>query len=1169
MMHCPSLKSLGQLLAEALPEEEMLGMREHLARCAQCQVLFDRLIERPEWKRHAFMCWPQRASSGSLHPRLAMEPALVGLLEKLHATPSPDAFELADTAEELDTSLGFLGVPLHPGDLGTLGSYRVLGELGRGGMGIVLRAYDLELRRTVALKVLPPDRADARARARFVREARAVASIADDHVVPVYAVDNPPKGPPYLVMQYVEGLTLRERIKAEGRLAAHEAARICLQAAKGLATAHGAGLVHRDIKPGNIMLESATDRARIMDFGLARMTTLPGGTTQEGTVPGTPEYMSPEQVRAPERIDARTDVYSLGVTLYEALTGEVPFRGVAQMVLQQILNDEPRPPRRINDQIPRDLETICLRCLQKEPGKRYASANGLAEDLRRFLAGEPIQARPVRAWERAVKWARRRPAVAALLALVVGITALGFGLVTWQWRRAESASEDLATKARQLAVQAKKLESKNYVGNIQQAALELTMSNSGRAEELLDECPQHLRGWEWHYLKRERHAPLVPLPLGRRLSGGKGFDFAFSPDCRLLATPSGKKDIKVWAASTGQEVLTLRGHQDRVLRLAFSPHGRFLASTSEDKTVRVWDTITGREAFTLCDHGRPVHGVAFNPDGRLLASASFDQSIKLWDAATGAPLHTFPASFTRNVFVTVAFSPDGRLLAAPGVGNTAKVWHVDNGQEVATLRGHADQVFSVAFSPDGRRLITEGWEGAIKVWDLPSSGAPGVSSAILLTPRFSVDDLSHAAWCVALSADGRRLAVAGTVVDETVRVYDALSGEKVFALRGHSARAVSVAFSPDGRRLASGGQDKTVRLWDTETGQEMLTLRGHTDLVGHVLFDPSGRRLASSSDDGTVRIWDAAPLEEDPRIRTLHGHAGMVHGVAFSPDSRYLASAGGDQTVKVWEATAGREVLALHGHGGPVNSVAFRPDGRHLASASEDKTVKLWNIEQWQAGGVNPLILTLTDFRGGVRCVAFSPDDQRLATSDNTETVQVWEAATGRKVLPALRGHEGYVKFVAFSHDGKLLATGSVDGTVKLWDATTGQAIHTFEYNTRVTSMALSSDSRLLASGDADRMVKVWELATRKEMFALAGHTNYLTALAFSRDGRRLASASGQEIIVWDSASGQEITRLHGLLGTIRGVTFSPDGQRLAACGGYKAKGEIKIWDARLWEKSP
>jgi serine/threonine-protein kinase len=248
MNSCLSAEALERLLGGALPEEEATGMRAHLADCAECQAVLDRMIEKPEWKQWASACWPQ--------PRpVPAEPALARLLEKLHATPAPDASASAATAEELDGSLSFLGPPLLHGDLGSLGPYRVLAELGRGGMGVVLRAYDPELRRTVALKVLPPDRADAKARARFVREAQAAAGIEHDHVVPVYAVANPADGPPYLVMQYVEGPTLRQRIEAEGRLDPHEAARICKQAADGLAAAHGAGVVHRDIKPGNVMLE--------------------------------------------------------------------------------------------------------------------------------------------------------------------------------------------------------------------------------------------------------------------------------------------------------------------------------------------------------------------------------------------------------------------------------------------------------------------------------------------------------------------------------------------------------------------------------------------------------------------------------------------------------------------------------------------------------------------------------------------------------------------------------------------------------------------------------------------------------------------------------------------------------------------------------------------------
>jgi tetratricopeptide (TPR) repeat protein len=435
MMHCPGTETLEQLLDGALPEEQVSGVRDHLAGCSRCQALVDQLSDDPEMRRRISASWTEAAPD---------EPALTRVLHQLRAIPPYETPHADTTSEPVPPSLGFLGPPAQEGDLGTLGPYRILAELGRGGMGIVLLGYDSTLRRTVALKVLPPERAEARARARFVREAQAAAGIEHDYVVPVHAVANPADGPPYLVMQYVEGPTLRQRIKAEGRLDPRQAARIAEQVAEGLAAAHRNGLIHRDIKPANIILDSAQGRAKITDFGLVRITSVPGGTTQEGSMLGTPEYMSPEQARAPARIDARTDVYSLGVTLFEALTGETPFRGVPQMVLQQVLNDEPRSPRRLNDAIPHDLETICLKAMAKEASRRYQSAGDLAEDLRRFLAGQPIRARPIQAWERALKWVRRRPAVAALLALVVFVTALGFGLLERARRQAEADKVEIA-----------------------------------------------------------------------------------------------------------------------------------------------------------------------------------------------------------------------------------------------------------------------------------------------------------------------------------------------------------------------------------------------------------------------------------------------------------------------------------------------------------------------------------------------------------------------------------------------------------------------------------------------------------------------------------------------------------------------------------------------------
>jgi tetratricopeptide (TPR) repeat protein len=405
------------------------AVRRHVDQCSKCHAALDALTEDGELRD-----W---MNSGMTPDESDTDPVvehLVGNLCRWRDAQAPES--PASTPE-----LSFLGPAEAPQELGTLGCYRIQAELGRGGMGIVFRAFDDVLRREVAVKVLHPARNDDAARARFVREAQSAARVRHDHVVSVYGVANPPNAPPYLIMEYVAGMTLTAMITQQQRLEPKQAATIAGQVADGLAAAHAADLIHRDIKPSNVIIEANGGRAKIMDFGLARSDVAGDRTTQENFLAGTPSYMSPEQVQNPHRVDARTDVYSLGATLYEALTGEAPFRGTWHQILRRVLEDEPVPPRRLNEAIPRDLETICLKAMAKEPAHRYPTIRQFGDDLRRFLDGEPVRARPASWLERTWKWAKRRPAAAGLIALSAAALSMviGGGAVVNHRLRLESA----------------------------------------------------------------------------------------------------------------------------------------------------------------------------------------------------------------------------------------------------------------------------------------------------------------------------------------------------------------------------------------------------------------------------------------------------------------------------------------------------------------------------------------------------------------------------------------------------------------------------------------------------------------------------------------------------------------------------------------------------------
>jgi WD40 repeat protein len=1005
--------------------------------------------------------------------------------------------------------------------------YEIQGVLGRGGMGVVYKARHVGLDRVVALKMLLHiEHATPEAINRFRIEARSVARLQHPHIVQVYEVGEQ-QGTAFLSLEYCAGGNLDQKL-AGTPLPAREAAGLVVDLAGAVQAAHDGGIVHRDLKPANVLL-TAEGIAKITDFGLAK-TMADQGQTQSGIILGTPSYMSPEQACGKGRaVGPLTDVYALGAILYECLTGRPPFRGPTSLdTLMQVSTDEPAPPTQLQPQTPRDLETICLKGLEKEPRRRYACARDFAADLQRYLRGEPIHARPTPALERGWKWARRYPAAALVLFLLaVPMPALLLYVATL-WRDATEARDEARKRTaevteernhakeladsegaarRQIAEDHQRTEGILYAARIALAQQEWYAGNVGRTRQLLDECLPAMRGWEWRYLRNL-------CSEQRLLMGDSGAILtllAWGGDGRFLAALGADQRLRLWDAAAGSPAAVLPAV---VSAFAFTPDGSRLA-TGQGNTVRIW-AVSGEELLRFHTRGHLISSLAFVEDGQTLGVAHWDGMVEFFDPLQGQPTRKSPLRIGEHS--AIAFSPDGRRLAV-AIGEEVRVLDTAEGNVKRRWKGPLLFIPQVAFSPDSHRVAAAGHDGNVRVWDVE---------------------------------DGRELQ----------------------RLRGHGAAIRTLAWSPDGRLLLTGAGDLTARLWNASSGDMLLTFRGHLGEVWGVAFRPDGKQAATASNDGTARVWDIegrrvvgtlvrvlALASRDLQAHidvvrqeatTFWGHLGANCSVAFHPDGKRLATAAaGDGLVKVWDLANRLEMQTVSVPRLAAHQLLFSPVGDTLAAVSSGTDTQAAQ-------------LTLEDLReartrllrgppGARTAAAFRPDGKHLAwlvSSDKESRIQVVDLDKGKDIVAGLSLPVTRLSGLTYTSDGRSLLVVGGDGKVRLLDPETCREVRSFALRGNGVAGVSCSANGLLALGCVDGVIRLWDLGANREVGELSGHVGVVHCVAFNPAGDRLASC-GNDLTakVWHVPDRRELLTFRSHGGLVDCVAWSPDGRRLASAG--------------------
>lgn len=1085
--------------------------QEHLgrpARCKQCGASF--LLSSGEQLDRA----ETRGNGEYLivtPPPIAIIPPPPPLGVARQAWKAVSKLPVSGASRAVSAAFGEQPRPLDAPAPSSFGRFQIRDRLGAGGFGEVYQAYDPVLERDVALKV--PHAAvlaNEKARARFVRESRVAAQLRHPGIVPIFDAGSDGDAV-YIAYAFIQGRTLEDEVEQQ-LPDFRRSAELVRRLAEAAHHAHSLGIVHRDIKPSNIMVDGG-GQALLMDFGLAHIAHSEDKMTRDGAVLGTPAYMAPEQAdRSFGEVGPASDQFSLGIVLYELLTGKRPFNGPPQVVIYNLTHQEPPPPSSINPIIPRDLETICLKAIAKQPAGRYADCEALAEDLRRFLDDENITARRLSLAQRAWRWSRREPLVASLAASLFAVMAAGIIAVTAQWRRADGHREEAEANAReskqaQDRAEASEHESRTllarrerdlYLKNLVLARERWQDNDIRAAQELLNACPPELRNWEWRFVRRLCESILHQFP---------------------------------------------KNHSQKITSVAYSPDGEWIVTGGYDRSVLLWNAESSTFHASLGEMPWNVTSVAFSPTGDLLAAGDLDGNVRLWNVGEWRdPIHEFKSEVP---VWSMTFTPGGALVIGC-LGNTIKLYDVKaRPGKTRTLKPPLDAALLKPYLEDPQRtaqLLASLMRGDIEFATGPTYVATSADGKWVVSAGF---DRKVHLWRV--QEVEQSLAAAATGGPPTPRLMLEVPQALPF---------MSVAVDAEGDRIAAGSANGVIYTWEVDDGAVVARHAlpdAHQHSILGLVFARDQQRLASCSFDRTIKIWDDA----GELTAVLRGNSSAVWVLALSPDGRQIASGNETGELLVWDASATEETMTLATLGDSAKTIALGNDGRSAAWLEEQGRVFSLDTVYRRHG-----TLTAPDGIDDVKLVALGDREVDIVLAAEQENAAHVYLYLGDTTADWLRLPAAFDTVTAIAIRSGTVGVADIE-SIRLFSAQDGRQIAALENSADALCLDIREDGSQVAAGDSQGLVRLWDAATGKLLDQRYGAARRVFDVAFSPIGLEIASAHEEGVVrLWDPQDDQD-KQLNGHRLAVHGVTFSPDGTRIASAGD---DGNVMIWDSATGE---